>query len=755
MVRDLRAPERFVSFMPWESLEAIQGWKAHDEFKERMSRVQAFVDTFAPTEAEVVARARPPRDEDTHSRRRLRRHRRLRRAEASARGRPRGRARRPQAGVHDGAPQAVGARRSRLDRRGQQGSGAARRARGARRRGGGARDRPGGSGRRDDERSARRRPPRDRARVPSPGPTSFPVSPSTGTTSGHFAGVPARPRRSSDSTAGRLLILIAGAPYPCPPAPYECAFHLHGYLGQRGLRDRTDLAVVTLQPMLMPNAGWAGSEWMAGQLAERNITQRIGAKAERVEAGRVVLADGSEERFDLLLTVPPHRPPAVVTDSGLVAGHGWIGVDAGTLATSADGVFAIGDVNLIPLANGLPLPKAGVMAELQGLRVARAIAAELGVGEPPAPFDGTGYCPVEVGAECRSDGSRELVRRARSGGGDRRAERRLRGREGRLRDDPARSLVRLASAPRSRASCRSSRRAAAPRSPRAPRPRGRPRRSSAAVRTRARARRRSETGGGTWAGPRSVPSSEKTSTLCPGIGCIAHWHSRPAPDRNLAGFQRRAVIGSTYAPRSRTSKWTCGPDASPVAPASPSRCAGAHAVADVDVDAREMRDERAHAAAVGDHDRVAPAAVAPAGVDDLSAPGRADRRSQAGDDVDASVEPGPAEPVAARDRGGHRPGEPLRRDGHRRAKRLGRERAGHRRRRQSGEALEPEHRARRPWRVRARERPRREAVECELDPQQRNVVALGADRQEPRAEHGRSVREEPCSSSAARRSRRP
>ena len=87
----------------------------------------------------------------------------------------------------------------------------------------------------------------------------------------------------------------------------------------------------------------------------------------------------------------------MVTDSGLVAAHGWIGVDAGTLATSADGVFAIGDVNLIPLANGLPLPKAGVMAEFQGLRVARAIAAELGVGEPPAPFDGTGYCPVEVG----------------------------------------------------------------------------------------------------------------------------------------------------------------------------------------------------------------------------------------------------------------------------------------------------------------------------------------------------------------------
>ncbi len=132
------------------------------------------------------------------------------------------------------------------------------------------------------------------------------------------------------------------------------------------------------------------------------------------------------------------------------------------------------------------------MAEFQGLRVARAIAAELGVGEPPAPFDGTGYCPVEVGANCGSDGSRELVRRAGSGGRDRRAERRLCGREGCLRDDPARSLVRPldASLDLGRAAGRDVERPHRDRH-RAPRPRGRRRRSSAVVRRRARARRRS------------------------------------------------------------------------------------------------------------------------------------------------------------------------------------------------------------------------------------------------------------------------
>jgi heme-degrading monooxygenase HmoA len=55
--RDLRDEGRSVSFVEWDSLDAIRGWKTHPEFMERMIRVQEFVDTFAPTELEVVERA--------------------------------------------------------------------------------------------------------------------------------------------------------------------------------------------------------------------------------------------------------------------------------------------------------------------------------------------------------------------------------------------------------------------------------------------------------------------------------------------------------------------------------------------------------------------------------------------------------------------------------------------------------------------------------------------------------------------------
>lgn len=194
---------------------------------------------------------------------------------------------------------------------------------------------------------------------------------------------------------GRIAVVIAGGPYPCPPAPYECAMLVDNRLRERGIRDRAQLVVSTFQPMLLPNVGRPGSEWLGEQLAGRGIDARVGRKVERVESGRVVYPDGELEA-DLVIGVPPHRPPGVVTEAGLAGESGWISVDQATLATRWPRVFAIGDVTQIKLANDLPLPKAGIIAEREGTRVAEAIAAEIRGTDAPAPFDGHGHCFFEL-----------------------------------------------------------------------------------------------------------------------------------------------------------------------------------------------------------------------------------------------------------------------------------------------------------------------------------------------------------------------
>lgn len=210
--------------------------------------------------------------------------------------------------------------------------------------------------------------------------------------------VPALRRTLEAFKSGRILIVVAGAPYPCPPAPYECAMLLDDYLRREGRRDDIELGAVTLQPILMPNAGRAGSQYVAEQLAERSINFSTSRRLLSVDAGLARFEDG-EEAFDLLIAVPPHSVPAVVADAGLTGASGWIEVDRDTLATGRPGVYAVGDATLIKLANGLPLPKAGAIAEAEGLSVAAAIAAELEGKPAPPPFTGRGVCFVETGRD--------------------------------------------------------------------------------------------------------------------------------------------------------------------------------------------------------------------------------------------------------------------------------------------------------------------------------------------------------------------
>jgi sulfide:quinone oxidoreductase len=195
---------------------------------------------------------------------------------------------------------------------------------------------------------------------------------------------------------GAVGVVIAGLPYKCPPAPYEATLLLEDTFRRRGVRDRVALAFTTLQPALLPNAGPPGHARMVQEFTRRGVTYHVGRAVRAFERGRVVFEDG-ELPLDLAIGVPPHRPPAVVRESGLTGDGDWIPVDPRTLATRFPGVYAIGDVVHIPLANQTALPKAGVFAEAHGKLVAAAIVARVLGGPQPPPFDGRGYCWLETG----------------------------------------------------------------------------------------------------------------------------------------------------------------------------------------------------------------------------------------------------------------------------------------------------------------------------------------------------------------------
>jgi len=193
---------------------------------------------------------------------------------------------------------------------------------------------------------------------------------------------------------GRIAIGIFGAPYPCPPAPFELALLLDERL--RGRDVAATIEVFSPLPMSLPILGQAGCGSFEMRLELAGIEFLRDHRATAVEDGAVVFGD-ERQPFDLLLGVPPHRAPAVVVDSGLTAGGQWIPADPRTLETSFPGVYAIGDVTALPLANGQLLPKAGAFAQAEGEVVAARIVASLAGIPPTASFGGDGACFLETG----------------------------------------------------------------------------------------------------------------------------------------------------------------------------------------------------------------------------------------------------------------------------------------------------------------------------------------------------------------------
>jgi sulfide:quinone oxidoreductase len=199
--------------------------------------------------------------------------------------------------------------------------------------------------------------------------------------------------------SGRLVVLTAAPAYKCPAAPYEAAMLLEAVLRRQGSQTESVVEMFAAEPGPMGVAGPNVSAGVRALLESRGIAYYPNRQVTTVHAAerRIAFSDGSTADFDLLVYVPPHRAPAVVRDSGLVADSGWMAVDRRTLQTKFASVFAIGDVTSVPLAMGKPLPKAGVFAHGQAEVVAENLAADwTGTGKH-MQFDGHGSCFVEIG----------------------------------------------------------------------------------------------------------------------------------------------------------------------------------------------------------------------------------------------------------------------------------------------------------------------------------------------------------------------
>ncbi|MEM4574114.1 MAG: FAD/NAD(P)-binding oxidoreductase [Candidatus Caldarchaeum sp.] len=191
---------------------------------------------------------------------------------------------------------------------------------------------------------------------------------------------------------GKVVLVIAGVPHKCPPAPTEAMFLLDDYFRKRGMRDKVELTFLTPYPHAYPAKTIA--EIVQPLMEKRGINIVPFFNIESVDPAkkRVYSLEGEEVPYDLLLAIPPHRGAKVMTVSEIGDKDGWVPADKHLMTvTGYDDVFAIGD------ATNIPVSKSGVVAHIQAGIVAHNIAADITGGDSVLRYNGRINCPLEVG----------------------------------------------------------------------------------------------------------------------------------------------------------------------------------------------------------------------------------------------------------------------------------------------------------------------------------------------------------------------
>jgi sulfide:quinone oxidoreductase len=196
---------------------------------------------------------------------------------------------------------------------------------------------------------------------------------------------------------GTITVLVCGLPFKCPPAPYEASMIIDSVLRKNKIRDNVTLQIVTPEPQPLAILGPEAGQRVTKLLADRGIKYHPSQKTKEIRQDCVVTEEGKEIPHNLVLAIPKHVAPSVLTESGLLDETGWVAVDPGTLRTRTANVFAIGDCAGTKTPKGPLLPRAGTLAEGQGRAVAQNIIRHIRGIEMSVKFDGKGVCYMETG----------------------------------------------------------------------------------------------------------------------------------------------------------------------------------------------------------------------------------------------------------------------------------------------------------------------------------------------------------------------
>ena len=212
-------------------------------------------------------------------------------------------------------------------------------------------------------------------------------------------------RALGEFNGGSIAIVVSSLPYKCPGAPPEAAMLIADYFKKHKTDKQVDIQIYTPESQPMPVAGPLLGNSIKMMLEEKGISYHPKHKLKSVDnkSKKIIFEEKEPVRYDMLIAIPPHKPPQLLSKSKMANDAGWVPVDRATLKTKFEDIYAIGDVTSISIPGrwdpNIPmlLPKAGVFAHFHAEVVAHQIITHINGGASKNGFTGSGYCMIESG----------------------------------------------------------------------------------------------------------------------------------------------------------------------------------------------------------------------------------------------------------------------------------------------------------------------------------------------------------------------
>jgi sulfide:quinone oxidoreductase len=198
--------------------------------------------------------------------------------------------------------------------------------------------------------------------------------------------------RIREFQGGRIVIAM-GVPHKCPMAPLEIVFMLDDYFKERGIRDKVQLHYT--YPIGRVHTLENVAKWAAPEMDRRGITYETLFNAKQVDGEKKVVysEEGTEAKYDLLISIPAHKGMEVIENNKL-GQNGWIPTDRFSLNMEGrNNVFVLGDTTNIPIS------KAGSTAHFEAEVLGENIAAMVKLGATVRKYDGKVFCFIQAGSE--------------------------------------------------------------------------------------------------------------------------------------------------------------------------------------------------------------------------------------------------------------------------------------------------------------------------------------------------------------------